>query len=90
MGSSHAKLPKADREYIASMTNLTPKEVKKVYKTFLKKHPEGKIKKENLSREIEAWYNIQDVTAMETLVFETFDADKNGYIDFKVYTLLSL
>ena len=88
MGSSHGKLSEEDRNYIVQSTNLPPKQVDKVFKTFLKRHPDRKIRKEDFSKELSTWYNFKDFSTMENTVFEAFDTNNDGVIDFKEYMIV--
>ena len=58
-------------------------EVKKRYEDFIRRNPDGRIKKEDFSPELRSWCSIQNAEKLETLVFEAFDANNDGYIDFK-------
>ena len=74
------KLSDEDRDYIARQTSLPSSDVEKMYQIFLKKNPNGKIRRENFSGELRSMYSIQNVEKLESLVFKTFDANGDGYI----------
>ena len=57
--------------------------MKKRYEDFIRRNPDGRIKKEDFSPELKSWCSIQNAEKLETLVFEAFDANNDGYIDFK-------
>ena len=65
------------------ITNFLYFEVEKRFEDFIRRNPDGRIKKEDFSPELKSWYSIQNAEKLETLVFEAFDANNDGYIDFK-------
>ena len=82
------KLSDEDRDYIAHRTSLSSSEVEKLFEKFLKNHPNGKIRREHFSHELRAIYNIQNAEKLESLVFDTFDANGDGYIDYKEFMVI--
>ena len=51
-------------------------------------HPDGKIRKEAFSSELRSWYPIQNAEKLETIVFEAFDVNNDGYIDFNEFMVV--
>ena len=80
MVSGKPKLSEGDRDYIAKQTSMTPSEVEIEYENFIRKHPDGKILKQDFSHELRSVVPYVNCLKLEKLVFEVFDKNHDGFI----------
>ena len=88
MGSVNGKyvLTEDDLTWFDKNTLLTKRNVKARYQIFLKEHPDGKIPKSKFIGYLEACYGKRRCyRGLEKYIFETYDMNNDGYVDFKEY-----
>ena len=90
MGVADSKpvLSSEDRDYISYHTSWSPSQIEKKYEEFIAKNPDGKILKEDFSPRLRSWNKIQNAEKLETVVFEAFDTNNDGYINFKEFMVV--
>ena len=90
MGVADSKpvLSSEDRDYISYHTSWSPSQIEKKYEEFIAKNPDGKILKEDFSPRLRSWNKIQNAEKLETVVFEAFDSNNDGYINFKEFMVV--
>ena len=88
MVSGKPKLSNEDRDRLAYQTKWHPYAVESEYKKFIKRHPDGKILKQDFSHEMQSAIPYTNALKLEQLVFQVFDQNKDGFIDFKEYMLV--
>lgn len=91
MGKASSKLTKEDIKQLKSQTYFDNKELQQWYKGFLKDCPSGELTKDGLREVYRKFFPYGDPSSFSDLVFQVFDTDKNGTIDFKEFiTALSI
>ncbi|KAJ3435581.1 neuronal calcium sensor family [Anaeramoeba flamelloides] len=81
MGQKNSKgLTKKELDRLKKETNFNQNELLKIYKKFIAENPNGMIKKQDFGK-LTKQLGLRDEFFSE-LLFNNFDDDKNGYIDF--------
>lgn len=81
-------LTEEDLNFIAEHTAVSRQEVDEQYENFLAKHPEGKITKKEFKRMIQQCYPKTDTDKLESHIFRMYDANGDGYIDFREFMMI--
>jgi len=85
MGKSQSKLSPEQLADLQKNTYFDKKELQQWYKGFLKDCPSGQLDREEFSRIYKQFFPFGDPTDFAQHVFNVFDSDKNGHIDFKEF-----
>jgi len=85
MGKSQSKLSPEQLGDLQKSTYFDKKELQQWYKGFLKDCPSGSLNKEEFQRIYKQFFPFGDPTAFSGFVFNVFDENKNGTIDFKEF-----
>lgn len=91
MGKASSKLTKEDLRQLKSETYFESKELQQWYKGFLKDCPSGELTRDGLREVYKKFFPYGDPSTFSDLVFQVFDTDKSGTVDFKEFiTALSI
>lgn len=91
MGKASSKLSKEELRELKNVTYFEGKELQQWYKGFLKDCPSGQLTREDLRKVYKQFFLFGDPTAFSDLVFNVFDTDDSGTIDFREFiTALSI
>ncbi|KAK4986163.1 Calcium-binding protein NCS-1 [Elasticomyces elasticus] len=82
---SDSKLSPQELSELQKNTHFDKKELQQWYKGFLKDCPSGKLTKEEFQKIYKQFFPFGDPSTFATYVFNVFDADKSGSIDFKEF-----
>ena len=93
MGHANGKyhLDEKDVEWLKQNTQLSENEVRTRYDHFVKNYPNGKIPKEEFKNMLQGAFNAShrmskiNAQGYEDYIFNTFDMDGDGSIDFKEF-----
>jgi len=85
MGKSNSKLSTNELDDLLQCTHFNRKEIKQWYRGFLKDCPTGKMDRTAFLTLYKQFFPFGDPTEFSTFVFDVFDHDKNGSIDFKEF-----
>ncbi|KAF2862211.1 EF-hand [Piedraia hortae CBS 480.64] len=85
MGKRQSKLSQQELVDLQKSTHFDKKELQHWYKGFLKDCPNGTLSKEEFQRIYRQFFPFGDPSAFADYVFNVFDADKSGSIDFKEF-----
>jgi len=85
MGKSQSKLTQEQLTELQKNTYFKQKELQAWYKGFLKDCPSGQLNKTEFSRIYKQFFPFGDPSQFADYVFNVFDHDKNGSIDFKEF-----
>lgn len=90
MGCANGKqvLTEDDFNYLASHTALSREEVEEKYRHFLERHPDGKITKKAFRQMMQVCYPSTDTDKLEKHIFRMYDANGDGFIDFREFMLV--
>ena len=90
MGCVNGKpvLTEDDLEFIANHTAITRDEVDQQYENFLRKHPDGKIRKKDFRAMMQTCYPNTDTDKLEKHIFRMYDSNGDGYIDFREFMVV--
>ena len=90
MGQLQGKyvLNKRDIDYLSQHTHMSRDEIQSRYEQFMIKHPDGKIQKDDFMAILQACYTDCDIKKLDEYVYRMYDKDKDGYIDFKEFTIV--
>eukprot|EP01117_Protostelium_nocturnum_P006490 TRINITY_DN2340_c0_g1_i1.p1 TRINITY_DN2340_c0_g1~~TRINITY_DN2340_c0_g1_i1.p1 ORF type:complete len:187 (+),score=49.83 TRINITY_DN2340_c0_g1_i1:78-638(+) len=83
MGAAQSQLKKEELEKLQQHSHFSGKELKAMYKQFRKETPQGVISKEEF-REVMRQMGVVD-SFLQDLVFNVFDDDKDGSINFQEF-----
>jgi len=86
-GSSSAGLTKDDLEFLQRKTSFNKETILDFYKGFIADCPDGKLSPANFCQIYSKCFPNGNTREFCDHVFRTFDADKNGFIDFKEFLL---
>ncbi|PRT56101.1 Calcium-binding protein NCS-1 [Wickerhamiella sorbophila] len=91
MGKASSKLSKEELKELKEITHFESKELQQWYKGFLKDCPSGQLSRDDLRGVYKQFFPFGDPGAFSDLVFDVFDTDNNGTVDFKEFiTALSI
>jgi len=85
MGKSQSKLSQQELGELQKATYFDKKELQQWYKGFLKDCPSGSLTKPEFQRIYKQFFPFGDPTTFSSYVFNVFDSDKSGSIDFKEF-----
>ncbi|KAL1310821.1 hypothetical protein AAFC00_001058 [Neodothiora populina] len=83
--SSQSKLSQQELSDLQRATHFDKKELQQWYKGFLKDCPSGMLTKEEFQKIYKQFFPFGDPSSFADYVFNVFDADKSGSIDFKEF-----
>ncbi|THV71244.1 hypothetical protein D6D29_09673 [Aureobasidium pullulans] len=82
---SQSKLSQQELGELQKATHFDKKELQQWYKGFLKDCPSGMLTKEEFQKIYKQFFPFGDPSSFADYVFNVFDADKSGSIDFKEF-----
>ncbi|KAK8154853.1 hypothetical protein IWX90DRAFT_392567 [Phyllosticta citrichinensis] len=82
---SQSKLTQQELSDLQKATHFDKKELQQWYKGFLKDCPSGMLTKEEFQKIYRQFFPFGDPSSFADYVFNVFDADKSGSIDFKEF-----
>ncbi|KAI8833555.1 neuronal calcium sensor Ncs1-like protein [Chytridium lagenaria] len=82
MGKASSKLSSEQVEELQRITYFDKKELQQWYKGFLKDCPSGVLDKTEFQKIYKQFFPFGDPSTFSEYVFNVFDANKNGTIDF--------
>ncbi|KAH0496682.1 hypothetical protein TgHK011_004033 [Trichoderma gracile] len=85
MGKSQSKLSQEQLAELQKSTHFDKKELQQWYKGFLKDCPSGMLSKEEFQKIYRQFFPFGDPSSFADYVFNVFDSDKSGSIDFKEF-----
>ncbi|KAJ2894810.1 calcium-binding protein NCS-1 [Zalerion maritima] len=85
MGKSQSKLSQEQLAELQKSTHFDKKELQQWYKGFLKDCPSGMLTKEEFQKIYRQFFPFGDPSSFADYVFNVFDSDKSGTIDFKEF-----
>ncbi|KAK0486936.1 hypothetical protein EDD18DRAFT_1424436 [Armillaria luteobubalina] len=85
MGKSQSKLTPEQLQDLQKNTYFDKKELQQWYKGFRKDCPSGQLDKSEFSRIYKQFFPFGDPAEFADYVFNVFDENKNGTIDFKEF-----
>ncbi|KIW44307.1 calcium-binding protein NCS-1 [Exophiala oligosperma] len=85
MGKSQSKLSQEQLNELQRSTHFDKKELQQWYKGFLKDCPSGMLTKEEFQEIYRQFFPFGDPSSFADYVFNAFDSDKSGSIDFKKF-----
>merc|ERR1712165_329166 len=90
MGCVHATtiLTNEDIDFIARNTAMKREAVEMQYKTFLQKHPDGRISRKSFHMMMKECYPGADTEKLERHIFRMYDSNKDGHIDFREFMIV--
>jgi len=77
-----------DFNFISRNTALSREEVDERYTHFLERHPDGKITKKEFRNMMQVCYPSTDTEKLEKHIFRMYDANGDGFIDFREFMLV--
>ncbi|RDW79510.1 hypothetical protein BP6252_04148 [Coleophoma cylindrospora] len=83
--SSQSKLSQEQLSELQQNTHFDKKELQQWYKGFLKDCPSGMLTKEEFQKIYRQFFPFGDPSSFADYVFNVFDSDKSGSIDFKEF-----
>nr|OQO30095.1 Calcium-binding protein NCS-1 [Rachicladosporium sp. CCFEE 5018] len=83
--SSQSKLSQQELGELQRATHFDKKELQQWYKGFLKDCPSGMLTKSEFQKIYKQFFPFGDPSSFADYVFNVFDADKSGSIDFKEF-----
>ncbi|KAI7882195.1 calcium-binding protein NCS-1 [Lichtheimia hyalospora FSU 10163] len=85
MGKAQSKLSSEQVKELQNCTHFNKKELQEWYKGFLKDCPSGQLTKPEFQKIYKQFFPYGDPSRFADYVFDVFDGDKNGTIDFKEF-----
>ncbi|ODQ65987.1 EF-hand protein [Nadsonia fulvescens var. elongata DSM 6958] len=85
MGSGSSKMSKDEFNKLKDETHFEKREIHQWYKGFMKDCPTGSMSKEDFQNIYRQFFPFGDSSAFSEFVFNVFDKDNNGLIDFKEF-----
>jgi len=84
MGSKNGKpvLREEDIQALSRSSGKDPAVVQDQFNSFVKEHPNGKMKKKDFRELMSEALPKKEIAKMEDHVFRVYDANNDGYIDF--------
>ncbi|KAL8692038.1 MAG: hypothetical protein Q9224_004041 [Gallowayella concinna] len=80
-----SKLSQDELAQLMKSTHFDKKELQQWYKGFLKDCPSGMLTKQEFQKIYKQFFPFGDPTSFADYVFNVFDSDKSGSIDFKEF-----
>jgi len=85
MGKSQSKLSPKQLSELQEHTSFDKDELRQRYKIFLKECPTGKLDRTGFARIYNQIFLFGDPNEFANYLFDVFDEDKNGTVDFKEF-----
>lgn len=85
MGKGASKLSKDELQELKKATHFDRKELQQWYKNFLKECPNGLFDKAEFQKIYKRFFPFGESSTFSEYVFNVFDKDKSGSIDFKEF-----
>ncbi|KAI8825164.1 calcium-binding protein NCS-1 [Fimicolochytrium jonesii] len=85
MGKANSKLSSEELQELQRCTYFDKRELQQWYKGFMKDCPTGSLDRENFARIYKQFFPFGDSAAFANHVFDVFDENKNGTVDFKEF-----
>ncbi|KAJ3209805.1 Neuronal calcium sensor 1 [Dinochytrium kinnereticum] len=85
MGKASSKLSTEQLEELQRCTHFEKKELQQWYKGFLKDCPSGALDRTEFQKIYKQFFPFGDPSTFSEYVFNVFDSNKNGTIDFKEF-----
>jgi len=85
MGKSQSKLTQEELSELSKNTLFNQKELQQWYKGFLKDCPTGQLSKPEFVKIYKTFFPFGDPSSFAEHIFNVFDSDKSGTIDFKEF-----
>ncbi|KAF9940806.1 Neuronal calcium sensor 1 [Modicella reniformis] len=85
MGKSQSKLTTEELKDLQRCTRFDKKELQQWYKGFIKDCPSGELDKPEFQKIYKQFFPFGDPSTFADYVFNVFDSNKNGKIDFKEF-----
>ncbi|ODQ77037.1 hypothetical protein BABINDRAFT_163769 [Babjeviella inositovora NRRL Y-12698] len=85
MGKAASKLSKDDISALKKSTYFDRRELQTWYKGFLRDCPSGQLSKEEFTKIYKQFFPFGEPNDFSNYVFNNFDTDHSGYIDFKEF-----
>jgi Ca2+-binding EF-hand superfamily protein len=85
MGKSQSKLTPEQLSDLQKHTYFDKRELQQWYQGFIMDCPEGRLDKKNFGKIYTQFFPFGDPAEFANYVFDVFDENKNGYIDFKEF-----
>ncbi|KAI8621400.1 putative neuronal calcium sensor NCS-1 [Chytriomyces sp. MP71] len=85
MGKASSKLSNIDAAHLERSTHFDKKELQQWYKGFMKDCPRGALSRAEFKDLYKQYFPFGDSSAYSDHVFDLFDVDKNGTIDFNEF-----
>lgn len=85
MGKGASKLSKDELQELKKATHFDRKELQQWYKNFLKECPSGQLDKSEFQKIYKKFFPFGESSTFSEYVFNVFDQDKSGAIDFKEF-----
>ncbi|EFX03580.1 neuronal calcium sensor 1 [Grosmannia clavigera kw1407] len=85
MGKSQSKLSQEQLSELQKSTHFDKKELQQWYKGFLKDCPSGMLTKDEFQKIYRQFFPFGDPSSFADYVFNVFDSDKSGTIEFKEF-----
>merc|ERR1711862_835083 len=95
MGSKNGKPVLRDEDVVslAKTSGLGDKEIRDAFESFIKEHPNGKMKPKDFRDLMSSALPKKDASKMEKHVFRIYDTNNDGHVDFVefmvVYTIMA-
>ncbi|ODV59120.1 frequenin [Ascoidea rubescens DSM 1968] len=87
MGKTASKLSKDDISTLKKATYFDKRELQQWYKGFLRDCPSGQLSKVEFIKIYKQFFPFGDPTEFATYVFNAFDTNKSGTIEFKEFII---
>ncbi|KAI9428376.1 EF-hand [Lactarius indigo] len=85
MGKSQSKLTPEQLSDLQKNTYFDKRELQQWYQGFIMDCPEGRLDKKDFGKIYTQFFPFGDPAEFANYVFDVFDENKNGYIDFKEF-----
>ncbi|TPX54681.1 hypothetical protein PhCBS80983_g05845 [Powellomyces hirtus] len=85
MGKANSKLSGEQLQELQRCTNFDKKELQQWYKGFMKDCPTGSLDRTEFQKIYKQFFPFGDPSLFADFVFNVFDENKNGLIDFKEF-----
>jgi len=85
MGGESSKLTPTQLSDLRQQSQFTETEIKKFYKGFMKRYPNGKLSKEELIQVYKEVFPNGDPIPFAVQMFWVYDTDNNGFMDFREF-----
>jgi len=85
MGKANSKLSGEQLQELQRCTYFDKKELQQWYKGFMKDCPSGSLDRPEFQKIYKQFFPFGDASSFADYVFNVFDENKNGLIDFKEF-----